>query len=96
MNYLEKLIKHIILFLFSILFISCSTTSKVGVGKNLINQNINYEAQINNFDAQLVHLDAMITAARLRKEISQTDPSNINNLMIENEVMGYESQKLDV
>jgi PBP1b-binding outer membrane lipoprotein LpoB len=84
------------LLLISIFLISCSTDSKVNAVENLSNQNVSIEAQINSLDAQLMHIDAMINAARMRKDMNQTDPTNINNSMIDNEVFGYESQKASI
>ena len=75
---------------------SCSTGSKSTAVENLSTQNVSIEAQINSLDAQLMHIDAMINAARLRKDMNQSDPANINHSMIDNEVFGYESQKASI
>jgi PBP1b-binding outer membrane lipoprotein LpoB len=84
------------LLLISLFILSCSTNSKVNGGENRSNQNISIEAQINGLDAQLIHIDAMINAARLRKNMNQTNPTDINNAMIETEIAGYEAQKANI
>jgi hypothetical protein len=89
--------KYIVsLTLISISLISCSTNDRMNAGENVSNENLNLSAQLNSLDAQLNHLDAMINAAKARKDMTHTDSSHINNLTIENEILGYESQKTSI
>lgn len=92
-NFIKFIISFLLIFIF---LISCSTDSKFTAAEILSHQNINIEAQINSLNAQLMHIDAMISSARMRKDMNQTDPTNINNSMIDNEIMGYESQKANI